>query len=125
MLLGQTAVQRVILPHSPEEHFQDLSQRQIQWSKVAYLVALEHGKNSFTERMISKQKVAEVAKVYSDQPELSHTALSNMASMDEVWVNFKKHTSWYDSELVEAVVKVYGAESDEIDVGLVPTPIII
>lgn len=112
MLLGHVAGQQVILPHSPEEHFQDLFQRCIRRSQVAYLVVLEHGKNSFIERKISKHKVAEVAKTYSDQPELSHTAQSNMASMDEVWVNFEKHTSWYDSELVEAVVNLYGAESD-------------
>ena len=98
--------------HSPDEHFEGLFQMQVRRSKAAYLALLEHGQKSFTERGISKQKVAEVAKIYPDQRKLSHTALSRMASMDKVWVSFKKHTSWYNSELVEAVVKIHGAESD-------------
>ena len=62
--------------------------------------------------MVPLQKIAEAAKTYHDQPKLSHTALKKLASMDEIWARFKEHTSWYNSELVEAVVMLHGDDND-------------
>lgn len=113
MQLVPSPRQQTPTSHSTDQHFENLFKRKLRKAKVSYSVLLKFGQESFVKRMVSVQDIAEVAKIYPDQPELSHTTLSRMKSVDEVWVTFRKHTSWYNSELVEAVVRLYGGESNQ------------
>lgn len=75
---------------------------------------MEHAQESFKRPEISLQKVLAVAKEYPDQLKLSCTALDNLKSVDEVWdtLKQKEHTSWFNSEVVEDLVKHYGDVND-------------
>ena len=100
-------------PPSADQHFEKLLKRKLRRTRTLYQVLLKRGHESFKKRMVPLKEILEVAKTYHDQPKLSHTDLSKMASMDEIWASFKEHTSWYHSELVEAVVMLHGDDNDQ------------
>ena len=86
--------------------------------RLFYDVLIKNGKESFMTQMVPVNKVIELAKrnrdrYHYDQRNFSQAALERMRSMDEIWDAFGQHTSWYDSEMVEAVVRLLGNETDE------------
>ena len=121
ILLGHIADQQPVLVHKqqstapciPAQRLPGVLKRKLQRQAVLYKALLEHGQKSFKRRVVPLQKIAEVARKYHDKPNFSHAALSKWASMDAVWNAFKEHTSWYNSEIVEAVITIWGDDSDK------------
>lgn len=116
-LLGQTIDtppgKHATTLQSADQLFRKLLKRILRKTRNSYEVLLAHSQESFKKNGVTVQKIAEKAKTYDEQPEISHTVLSKMKSMSEVWACFEEHTSWYSSELVEALVRLYGDKDDQ------------
>ena len=104
---------RTTAPPSTDQRFEKLFKQKLRRTRTLYQALLKRGQESFKKRMVPLPKIVEAAKIYHDQLKLSHTALNKLASMDEMWVRFKEHTSWYNSEIVEAVVMLHGDDNDK------------
>ena len=94
-----------------KEKFGNLTTRKLRRMQAYYSAVLKQAKESFKTRNVSVQEVTETTDRYNDQPEVA--ALKGVSTMDGVWDKFKKHTKWYNSEVVEAVIDVSGGEQDK------------
>ena len=93
-----------------KEKFEILTKRKLRRMQTCYSAVVKQIKESFKTRKVSVQKVTETTDRYNDQPEVA--ALKGVSTMDGVWENFKKHTKWYNSDVVEAVIDESGGEQD-------------
>jgi len=98
------------VPPIADGRFEQLFRLKLSKTRSSYEVLLKHSQESFKKKMVSVQKIEEVIKRYPEQPGISDGVFG---SVDEVWASFKKHTSWYNSEGVEAVVRLYGDDRDQ------------
>ena len=93
-----------------ERKFENLTKMKLRRMQTCYSAVLKHTKESFKRRNVSVQEVTETTDRYNDQPEV--TALKGVSTMDGIWAKFKRHTKWYNSDVVEAVIDVSGVEQD-------------
>ena len=93
-----------------ERKFENLTKRKLRRMQTCYSAVVKQVKESFKTRRVSVQEVTETTDRYHDHPEV--IALKGVSTMDGVWKEFKKHTKWYNSEVVEGVIDVLGGRQD-------------
>lgn len=113
MIDHQSVQQKNTAPQSDDQLFEKLIKWKLRKTRLSYRIFLKRCQESFKKKTVTVQQIAKEAKLYSEQPGISYTALSRLTSMDAIWASFEEHTSWCNSELVEAVVGLYGDERDQ------------
>ena len=104
-------------PDDAQNRYTRLLALKLRQVRLSYKVLIKNGKESFKMRDVPVSEVIEVVihnhDKYYDHRNINKAALEKMKSMDEIWDAFSQHTSWYNSEMVEAVVKLHGKETDK------------
>ena len=100
--------------HVPPRRFEQLLGLKLRRTRMSYKVLLKQSQESFKKKMATLEPIEEVIKLYPEQPGISDRVFG---SVDEVWGSFEEHTSWYNSELVEAVIRMHGSDRDQKNLG--------